>query len=282
MIAMALRQSEELARQQQLEEEQLAWALKDSLEIHRASQRGTDQDEVSAKPSIRCGAAMRSGGSLVLKDAYLQPIAPVGTYSRTADGRSRIARCDGSLQHSTYVGAECNADAGIRPPVDNPARQRRRRMQTNTSTSGAEGGGTCATQDSSDAEGASSSSQPTLRKELKQQRKGGDWLPPPRAPRPVVTAKHVSPENPSWSLPELPPPAILFDPKDKGTPHRHTPDFPPVLVWFRSGDLRLADNPALYEAAQRQAPVIPVYIEPPLSEQGGWPVRAVWGGSGVG
>lgn len=33
----------------------------------------------------------------------------------------------------------------------------------------------------------------------------------------------------------------------------------PVIVWFRQ-DLRLADNPALYEAVQSGAPVLPVYI----------------------
>ena len=33
----------------------------------------------------------------------------------------------------------------------------------------------------------------------------------------------------------------------------------PVIVWFRQ-DLRLADNPALYEASQTGAPILPVYI----------------------
>ena len=33
----------------------------------------------------------------------------------------------------------------------------------------------------------------------------------------------------------------------------------PTIVWFRS-DLRLADNPVLFEAAERGGPVIPVYI----------------------
>lgn len=33
----------------------------------------------------------------------------------------------------------------------------------------------------------------------------------------------------------------------------------PVIIWFRQ-DLRLADNPALHEAAQQDRPVIPVYI----------------------
>lgn len=34
---------------------------------------------------------------------------------------------------------------------------------------------------------------------------------------------------------------------------------PPIIVWFRR-DLRIADNPALSEAAQRKQPVLPVYI----------------------
>jgi deoxyribodipyrimidine photo-lyase len=36
-------------------------------------------------------------------------------------------------------------------------------------------------------------------------------------------------------------------------------DLAPTIVWFRN-DLRLADNPVLYEAAQRRGPIIPVYI----------------------
>ena len=40
----------------------------------------------------------------------------------------------------------------------------------------------------------------------------------------------------------------------------------PVIVWFRR-DLRLADNPALYEAVQRNRPVIPVFIWAPEEEQ---------------
>jgi len=34
---------------------------------------------------------------------------------------------------------------------------------------------------------------------------------------------------------------------------------PPIIVWFRR-DLRVTDNPALYEASQRGRPVLPVYI----------------------
>ena len=33
----------------------------------------------------------------------------------------------------------------------------------------------------------------------------------------------------------------------------------PVIVWFRR-DLRIADNPALTEAAAAGAPVVPLYI----------------------
>lgn len=37
------------------------------------------------------------------------------------------------------------------------------------------------------------------------------------------------------------------------------PDAAPVILWFRR-DLRLADNPALYAAAESGAPVIPLYV----------------------
>lgn len=47
---------------------------------------------------------------------------------------------------------------------------------------------------------------------------------------------------------------------------------PPVIVWLRQ-DLRLADNPALYEASRRGAPVIPLYIFAP-GEEGEWPSGA--------
>ncbi|MDX1438596.1 MAG: deoxyribodipyrimidine photo-lyase, partial [Rubricoccaceae bacterium] len=43
----------------------------------------------------------------------------------------------------------------------------------------------------------------------------------------------------------------------------------PVLVWFRK-DLRLADNPALFEAARRGGPVIPVFVWAP-EEEAPWP-----------
>ncbi len=44
---------------------------------------------------------------------------------------------------------------------------------------------------------------------------------------------------------------------------------PTTLVWLRQ-DLRLADNPALYEAATRSAAVVPVFIWAP-QEEGDWP-----------
>lgn len=43
---------------------------------------------------------------------------------------------------------------------------------------------------------------------------------------------------------------------------------PGTLVWYRN-DLRLADNPALYHATERNAPVIPVFIWAP-EEAGDW------------
>jgi deoxyribodipyrimidine photo-lyase len=45
-----------------------------------------------------------------------------------------------------------------------------------------------------------------------------------------------------------------------------------TLVWFRQ-DLRLKDNPALYAAARRNGPVIPVYIWSP-EDDGDWPPGA--------
>lgn len=43
----------------------------------------------------------------------------------------------------------------------------------------------------------------------------------------------------------------------------------PSLVWFRPGDLRLADNPALHAAAARGGPVVPVFVWAP-AEDGRW------------
>ncbi|MDK2972203.1 MAG: deoxyribodipyrimidine photo-lyase [Candidatus Sumerlaeota bacterium] len=43
------------------------------------------------------------------------------------------------------------------------------------------------------------------------------------------------------------------------------PTLSPIIVWFRR-DLRLADNPALREAVDRGAPVVPVYIHAPEEE----------------
>ncbi|HQH74747.1 MAG TPA: deoxyribodipyrimidine photo-lyase, partial [bacterium] len=43
-----------------------------------------------------------------------------------------------------------------------------------------------------------------------------------------------------------------------------------TLVWFRN-DLRLADHPALWEAVERGAPVIPVFILPSPEENSGSP-----------
>ena len=37
------------------------------------------------------------------------------------------------------------------------------------------------------------------------------------------------------------------------------PDQTPIIMWFRR-DLRLADNPALHEAAASGRPVIPLFI----------------------
>ena len=43
----------------------------------------------------------------------------------------------------------------------------------------------------------------------------------------------------------------------------------PCIVWLRQ-DLRLHDNPALHAALLSGKPVVPVFIAPPDSEQGGW------------
>ena len=45
----------------------------------------------------------------------------------------------------------------------------------------------------------------------------------------------------------------------------------PVIVLFRN-DLRLTDNPALHAALATKRPVLPVYVHPPIAEQGGWPL----------
>lgn len=44
----------------------------------------------------------------------------------------------------------------------------------------------------------------------------------------------------------------------------------PVVVWFRA-DFRTGDNPALFEASQSGAPVIPVFIRD--EEDTRWPVQ---------
>jgi deoxyribodipyrimidine photolyase len=47
----------------------------------------------------------------------------------------------------------------------------------------------------------------------------------------------------------------------------------PVLVWVRCGDLRLCDNPALAFAEASGRAVVPVYVAPPVEEEGPWPLR---------
>ena len=46
----------------------------------------------------------------------------------------------------------------------------------------------------------------------------------------------------------------------------------PTVVWFRQ-DLRIEDNPALWEAVKRGGPVVPVYVWAP-EEEGAWPPGA--------
>ncbi len=44
-----------------------------------------------------------------------------------------------------------------------------------------------------------------------------------------------------------------------------------TIVWFQR-DLRLHDHPALAWALRRGAPILPVFVLPPDSEEGGWPL----------
>ena len=74
-----------------------------------------------------------------------------------------------------------------------------------------------------------------------------------------------SAEHPSWRLVELPPAAewapTAFDGRAAS----------PILVLFRQ-EMRLADHPALHAAAATGRPVVPAFILPAPSEQGGWPL----------
>jgi hypothetical protein len=47
------------------------------------------------------------------------------------------------------------------------------------------------------------------------------------------------------------------------------PPTSPVVVWLRQ-DLRLEDNPALFEASTLGVPVYVIYIQAPKSEENGW------------
>jgi len=49
----------------------------------------------------------------------------------------------------------------------------------------------------------------------------------------------------------------------------------PIIVWFRR-DLRLADNPALFEAAKTGAPILPLYIDETDIGQGSGGASKVW------
>ena len=134
----------------------------------------------------------------------------------------------------------------IRPSSSNPARQRRRRQQAEAA---AQEGAT------REAEASVSSSHASLQAKLRERR-------PPQVILPRSTA-----EQPGWSHSSLRPAAECAPTGPAGSA-------PPVLVWIRLGDLRLRDNPALHAASESGAPVVPVFIAPPESEEGGWPVTA--------
>ena len=78
-------------------------------------------------------------------------------------------------------------------------------------------------------------------------------------------------EDPSWHLPELSPAGAECRAAQRLAPAAAAAGT--VLVWLRVGDFRLADNPALHAAAQTDAAVVPVFVLPPASEEGGWPLR---------
>jgi hypothetical protein len=272
LLALAIRESEALAKQQQLEEEQLAWALRDSLELEPPSGAlpvVLSSQESDAADAARTAAVARSG----------HPLPPQDVVPRTV--RERAARSAASATRSrSYGSGVCDAESGIRPHTDNPARQRRRRMQAEAAQVGAGARAACGvtTQGSAVPGTGGHDQRPDVSAvcaasliHTSSGVKSPKWLPPARAPRPVVTAILTDQERPSWSLPDVQPPA-LFTCSSR--------DAPPVLVWIRPGDLRLADNPSLYEAWQTGAPVVPVYVEPPESELGGWPVRCR-GGAGI-
>ncbi len=81
---------------------------------------------------------------------------------------------------------------------------------------------------------------------------------------PVLEPIPSAAEHASWRLPELP------------SPQDYAPTDPsaeaPSVVWVRSTDLRLHDNPALHAASRSGAAVVAVFVLPAVREQGGWPV----------
>jgi len=137
---------------------------------------------------------------------------------------------------------DSSAGRTIRPAASNPARQRRLQQRGQQREQQCRLAPTAAPPESS----------------------GAPPKPPERAPRPRLTAPLHGQEHPSWRLPELLPPVARATPPPSAAP--------PVIVWLRAGDMRLTDNPALHAAAESGNPVIPVFIQPPRCEEGGWPL----------
>ena len=100
-------------------------------------------------------------------------------------------------------------------------------------------------------------------------------LPPPTRPRgdsisslrPPVESGWAQ-EHPSWHVRELPP--VSPQTRVAVVPGR-CPPLAPVIAWLRQ-EMRLEDNPALVSASATGRPVIPLWILPPDSEEGGWPL----------
>jgi deoxyribodipyrimidine photo-lyase len=148
------------------------------------------------------------------------------------------------------VAAACTSGVStIRPGRGNPARQRRQQRQQQQQQQ--------QLQQLQLLEGGPPDDCFSGARSAGERRQRRPRLGPPNAPPSRVA------DDPSWHLPELPPPA-RWAPTSTSTAA-------PVLVWLRQ-EMRLADNPALHAAAATRRPVIPVFVASPDAEEGGWPL----------
>ena len=231
------------------EEDALAWAVRESLLLTGDDAQDDAQVDAQDEPTSPPRAT-----------APLPPVDRKAVPSVQRRGPPHVPKTRATVEYfavprdSRPTAAAANSPEpqignSIVPSKSNPA-QRRRQRECLAPT-----GGSSPTPASASAPGAIVAERADTW-ELSGEGGGPRTLDPPIGSR----------ECSSWSLPQLGPPHTW-------APTAHSPsNKPPVIVWIRSGDLRIRDNPALAAAAALGAPVIPCFVMPPDDEAGGWPL----------